>query len=70
MRKAFIVEVPCTIVDRYFIFADSEEEVREKIASGNMKEESKAAPGDYIIDSTTDAEPETHWDRAVIKGEK
>jgi hypothetical protein len=68
-RKAFIVEVPCTVVDRYHIFAESEEEAREKIASGDMREQSRQKFGDYTLVGSADAEPETHWDKAVFVGE-
>jgi hypothetical protein len=68
-RKKFIVEVPCTVVDRYFIFAESEDDAREKMASGSMSEQTREKLGDYILDATADHEPETHWSRAVIVGE-
>jgi len=72
MRKKFVVEVPCTGVDRYIVFAKSEDDARRKMASGSMLEHSKEKPGDYVWDMNQeehfsgDHEPETHWDRAVI----
>lgn len=70
MRKKFIVEVPCTIVDRYFIFAENEEQARRKIAQGSgMREDTTKRAGDYSYEGPADDEPETHWDRAVIVGE-
>jgi hypothetical protein len=67
-RKAFIVEVPCTVVDRYHIYAESEAEAREKMA-GDMSEQTREKFGDYTLIGSADEEPETHWDKAVIVGE-
>lgn len=70
IRKAFIVEVPCTTVDRYSIFAESEAQAREKMASGFMSEQTKEKFGDYRFHGgADDVEPETHWDKAVIIAE-
>jgi hypothetical protein len=69
MRKTFIVDVPCTVTDRYFVFADSEADARRKMNTGSMTEDSTAMPGDYTHRGTTEHDPETHWDRAVILGE-
>jgi hypothetical protein len=68
-RKSFIVEVPCTVMDRYVIFADSEQDVQRKISSGEMTEQTREKFGDYLYEGPTDAEPETHWNKAVIVGE-
>jgi hypothetical protein len=70
MRMKFIVEVPCTVVDRYFIFAESEEDARRKMA-GSMSEVSKKNPnGEYVYDGSVEVEAETNWDKAVIVGDE
>lgn len=72
MRKQFIVHVPCTVIDRYVIYAESEDDARAKIASGQMVEQTDKREGDYQMlleddfmrhGTTFDYEPETHWDR-------
>jgi hypothetical protein len=69
MRKKFIVEVPCTVMDRYHIFAESKDDALRKIADPHsMTQQTKDKQGDYygpLVDET-DHEPETHWDRAVV----
>ena len=73
MRKRFIVEVPCTVIDRYVIYADSEEDARAMVASGTMLEHTDKSKGDYQMlasddfmphGMTFDPEPDTHWDQA------
>lgn len=72
MRKRFIVEVPCTVIDRYVIFADSEVDARAKIEGGVMVEHTDKREGDYQMLAnhdfmphgvTFDPEPKTHWDQ-------
>lgn len=67
MPKKFIINVPCTSIDRYIIFADSEDDARRKMASGTMLGyKSDKEHGDYKFLGSADDEPETHWDAAMI----
>jgi hypothetical protein len=66
VKRKFVVEVPCTIIDRYFVFAESHEHARKLMESGVMREQTDGEFGDYIYDETTDADPVTHWHRADI----
>jgi len=69
MSTKFIVEVPCTVIDRYIIFAADEMEARRKIREGFMTEATKNKDGDYEYLGGASSEPVTHWDKAEIVGQ-
>lgn len=70
MRKKFIVEVPCTTVDQYIVFAESVKDAYDKMASGSMIEHTTEKPGDYAYHGQSPYnDPFTDWDQATVAEE-